>query len=313
VGKRIIALFLAVFKGILLTGATMMVLGCSNNQPVAEIESKPIYQEELDQFMGLMCLLHPSLEHEMEDPGNVDQIKGELLRLLIEVKLIQKEMSQLDLEPSREEVEEQTHRLDKILSERCGKEVSKILRENNIPKDTLTNLAKHESNQYHLLNYLSRDISEEELGAYIEENTKYFQKPSKVVAYHLAVSDEAKAKSLKVRLEQLEGEKAIKEFCEEIEEDPKVKEINRLSPLFRENLVISPEFTEMLFALEPGDTGGPVSTPEDYHLARVIESVPERNLASEEMKKEAYQIIKRRRFKEHLQSLWHDTEIKFYR
>jgi peptidyl-prolyl cis-trans isomerase C len=108
-----------------------------------------------------------------------------------------------------------------------------------------------------------RDLKEKDLKVSEEEVRKAWGSEKEVKASHILVSDEAKAKDLKTRLDK---GTPFESLAKEYSEDPTGKKGGDLGYLQKGSLV--PEFENALFPLEVGRTTGPVSSPYGWHLIK---------------------------------------------
>jgi parvulin-like peptidyl-prolyl isomerase len=98
-------------------------------------------------------------------------------------------------------------------------------------------------------------------------------------ASHILVSDEAKAKELRARVDKGDS---FESLAKEFSEDPTGKKGGDLGFLMRGSL--EPSFEEALFALKTGEVAGPLRTPYGFHIIkktgeRPLSTRPEDELA----------------------------------
>jgi peptidyl-prolyl cis-trans isomerase C len=105
--------------------------------------------------------------------------------------------------------------------------------------------------------------SDDEIKAYYEANREKYMADASVTASHILVDDEAKAKSIKERID------AGEDFAELAKAESSCPSASRGGDLgtFGRGMMV-PEFEAAAFALEPGEVSAPVKTQFGWHIIK---------------------------------------------
>ena len=125
-------------------------------------------------------------------------------------------------------------------------------------------------------------VSPEEVEQYYEENKESFNQAEQIRARHILVETEEEAKEL---IKQLNAGADFGQIALEKSTDPSAKENQGDLGYFDRNAQFVPEFKEAVFQLKVGEmTAKPVKTQFGYHIIKVEDLKPARQLSLEEVK-----------------------------
>ena len=108
------------------------------------------------------------------------------------------------------------------------------------------------------------EVTEEEMKAFYEENSQYFEKGATVSAKHILVKEEEKCQEI---LEEIVAGKVFEEAAQQYSTCPSGQKGGDLGEFGKGQMV--KEFEEAAFAAEIGQVVGPVKTQFGYHLIKV--------------------------------------------
>jgi len=160
-----------------------------------------------------------------------------------------------------------------------------------------------------------KDVKDEEVKAFYDDNPQYFDRPEQVRAAHVLVltqnkSDEEKA-AAKTKIEDiLKKAKAGEDFAalaKEHSEDPGSKDKGGEYTFTRGEMV--PEFEEAAFKLKDGEISGIVETDYGYHVLKKLEHLKAGKVPFDEVTKKIKEFLtqqKRSTFWEGYSKKMHD-------
>ena len=108
------------------------------------------------------------------------------------------------------------------------------------------------------------EVTEEDMKAFYEENSNYFEKGATVSAKHILVKEEDKCQEI---LEEIIAGKVFEEAAQQYSTCPSGQKGGDLGEFGKGQMV--KEFEEAAFAAEIGQVVGPVKTQFGYHLIKV--------------------------------------------
>ena len=128
---------------------------------------------------------------------------------------------------------------------------------NNARKEILASMAISETVK-------AVEVTEEDMKAFYEENSNYFEKGATVSAKHILVKEEDKCQEI---LEEIIAGKVFEEAAQQYSTCPSGQKGGDLGEFGKGQMV--KEFEEAAFAAEIGQVVGPVKTQFGYHLIKV--------------------------------------------
>ena len=128
---------------------------------------------------------------------------------------------------------------------------------NNARKEILASMAISETVK-------AVEVTEEDMKAFYEENSNYFEKGATVSAKHILVKEEEKCQEI---LEEIIAGKVFEEAAQQYSTCPSGQKGGDLGEFGKGQMV--KEFEEAAFAAEIGQVVGPVKTQFGYHLIKV--------------------------------------------
>ncbi|MFH0772527.1 MAG: peptidyl-prolyl cis-trans isomerase [Candidatus Omnitrophota bacterium] len=152
--------------------------------------------------------------------------------------------------------------------------------------------------------YLKREIedkvavSDEDARSYYEANKDKFREPEKIKVSHILVDTEDEAKDV---LAKLQGGADFAVLAKERSKCPSKEKGGSLGFVSHGQTV--PEFEEAIFNLQTGQLSGVVKTQFGYHVIKVDERQPERDLTFEEVKDQLKQTLLAEKRKERFEAM----------
>lgn len=136
-----------------------------------------------------------------------------------------------------------------------------------------------------------RDLKDGPLKVTDEDVKKTWSTEKEAKASHILVSDEAKAKELRARIEKGES---FESLAKQFSEDPTGKNGGDLGYLMRGSL--EPSFENALFALKVGEIAGPLTTPYGFHLIKKTGERPISTRPYDEVEKQVRTMLENQKF-----------------
>jgi peptidyl-prolyl cis-trans isomerase C len=152
--------------------------------------------------------------------------------------------------------------------------------------------------------YLKKEIEEKaavsdaDAKAYYDGNKDKFKEPEKIKVSHILVDNEAEAKDI---LAKLKGGADFAALAKEKSTCSSKDKGGDLGLIARGQTV--PEFEQAAFALKPGQLSDVVKSQFGYHIIKVTEKQPEKELSFDEVKDQLKQMLLSQKQKERFDSL----------
>lgn len=290
---------------------TLTIVGCSNKDEglVARVDGEGITEEEFntefqvyknisEQQMG-----EGALEQINEETGKTreEELKEDIIEMLIMERLIAKEASKANIEVTSEEIKEV---LDQYITMMGGEEefeeslqnsqITREFLEENLKKDML--ISKHREN---FLN--NTTIDEEEAEKFFEDNKEDL---IVVRASHILVKTEEEGQKV---LERLNNGEDFAKLAEELSADKASGLMGGDLGYFGKGNYIA-EFEEAAFALNPGETSDLVKTEVGYHIIRL----EDKKDTFESLKEDIINYLKDQKYYEKLQEIRENAKVKIF-
>lgn len=300
-----------IFSFFLIFVLAMSIIGCSNKEEglVAKVDGVGITEDEFNTRFEIykniteQQLGEGSLKQVNEETGKTgeEELKEDILEMLIMEKIIANEASKANLEVTDDEVNAVLNQYVQLFG---GEEQFNETLENSfITKEFLAESIKNDLllNKHKEYFIENATVTEEEAQEYFEEN-----KDDLVVirARHILVKTEEEGKEV---LERLKNGEDFAKVAEEVSVD-KVSAMNGGDlGYFGKGSMIA-EFEEAAFSLEPGETSDLVKTEVGYHIIRV----EDKRDTFESLKDDIIEFLKEQKYYDNLQQLRENAKVKIY-
>lgn len=161
-------------------------------------------------------------------------------------------------------------------------------------------------------------VTSDELTAFYEDNPNRFRQGAQVRASHILISvpqgaDEAGRADARAQAEQLLAEVEtggnFAVLAQEHSDDPGSGAAGGDLGYFREGTMV-PEFEQVAFALQPGETSGLVETQFGYHIIRVVDRQAPRMLPLDDVRTQLEQFLQGRNEQEATQQFINDLRTE---
>jgi len=290
---------------------TITIVGCSKQEEglVATVEGEGITEEEFNtkfevyRSISEQQLGEGVLEQVNEETGKTreEELKEDILEMLIMERLISNEASKANIEVTDEEFQLVMNQYitmmggEEVFNESLeSSQITKEFLEESIRKDLLIN--KHRE---HFIQ--NTTVTEEEAEEYFEEN-----KEDLIVirASHILVKTEEEGKEVLERLNQ--GEDFAK-LAEELSADKTSGLFGGDLGYFGKGSMIA-EFEEAAFALNPGETSELVKTEVGYHIIRLVDKKD----TFESLKEDIINYLKEIKYYDKLQEIRETAKVKIF-
>lgn len=290
--------------------ASMVFSGCSTQQEgvVAEVDGHQISQEEFDKdFQVYKDLYERQLgEGALDQEGMDGKTMGESLEESILDKLIMERLIQDDNEKKGIEVtEEDLQEYIDEYKESIGGEESyqQFLQSNNLSDEYFVdNMMKELRGRKHKDDFLSGvSVSDEEAREYFEENKDDLVE---INASHILLGSEEEA------LDVLEKLDAGEDFAElaTTESMDSISAVNGGNLGYFGKGQMIPEFEEVAFQLEEGETSDIVKTEVGYHVIKI----QDKRESFDDLEDKVMELIKEEAYFDYVQSLRDQATINTY-
>ncbi|MDP3786433.1 MAG: peptidyl-prolyl cis-trans isomerase [Candidatus Omnitrophota bacterium] len=141
-------------------------------------------------------------------------------------------------------------------------------------------------------------VSDADAKAYYDGNKDKFKEPEKIKVFHILVDNEAEAKDI---LAKLKAGADFAALAKEKSKDASKENGGELGFIAKGQTV--PEFEQAAFALQPGQLSDVVKTQFGYHIIKVNEKQPEKELSFDEVKDQLKQMLLSQKQKDRFDSL----------
>lgn len=288
---------------------TLSACGQKEEGVVAKVNGESITQEEFDKEFNIFKEAYQKqfgedvLSQETEENKTLeDVLKENVLEKLIIERLIFKEMEDMDIKISEEEVEKQFENYKESLG---GEEAYKeFLETNDFTEEFLKeNIRKELLFQKHKENFLENtEITEEEKKKYFEANKDNL---TQVRASHILVKTEEEGKAVLERLEKGE-EFASLAATESLDTASAIKGGDL--GYFGKNENFVPEFKEAAFSLNVGETSDLVKSDYGYHIILI----EDKKDSYEDLEEEIDSILRNNEYVDKVSKLRSDSKVKIF-
>lgn len=205
------------------------------------------------------------------------QLKTEILESLIDQELLAQAASDAGLEADQAIVDQQLQRIKgQFPSE---EQYIQALAQQGVSEDSLlSDIRKSVIVQQYISDEFSSSITvdEDDAKSYYDENPGYFEQPEQIRASHILFKVEKEADDTAIAAAKEKAEAALKRYndgeefsdlARELSEGPSASQGGDLG-FFGKNQMVK-AFEDAAFALEVGETAGPVRTDFGFHLIRL--------------------------------------------
>ncbi len=293
---------------------SLTISGCGKKEKdiVAKVNGEAITQEEFNQEFDITKKMYQKqlgediLSQETEDNKTYEEVlKENILDMLINEKIIAKEMDKLNIKVTDEEVNEaiKTYYIDELGGEEKYKE---FLESNGFTEDFFKrNIKKAMMYEKHREDFLNKTkLSEDEIKKYFEANKDSL---IKVRISHILVKTEEEGKKILKRLKN--GEDFHSLAVTQSMDSQSAAQGGDLGYYTRGNMV--KEFKELenvAFTLKVGEISDLVKTDLGYHVILV----EDRKDSYEELKDDIVQKLKDEKYLKKISELRDKADIKVY-
>lgn len=149
-------------------------------------------------------------------------------------------------------------------------------------------------------------VIDADLSKYYDEHKAEFVEQESVQARHILVNTKEEAEKL---LAQIKGGKDFAALAKEFSQDPGSKENGGELPRFGRGEMYE-EFETAAFALSPGQLSDVVSTPAGFHIVRLEQKFPEKQLSFDEVKDQIKDMLLEERRAEAFDKIIADLKTK---
>lgn len=300
-----------IFSSCLLVIISLVIFtGCltkPEKEIVATVNGEEVGRAELDEFLNLIYLYWPDYQEAFSEGEQAEAFEQEMLRLLIENKILNQEVKKIGLEINEEEIKKDTQESrDELINSIYSSEDELVSRMRELGlKETALQIIFRDAHMRNLLYaHVGKEVTEEDARKFVEENPGFLERAPSVNAFHILVETEEEAEEIIQLLE--EGADFI-ELGKERSKDSYV-ELGRISQ--QDNL--DPLFLEAAFALEPGEISLPVETSFGFHVIKITEKEEARTLTFEDVRDEAMEMRKQMHYQEYFKQLMEDTPVETF-
>lgn len=300
-----------IFSSCLLVIISLVIFtGCltkPEKEIVATVNGEEVGRAELDEFLNLIYLYWPDYQEAFSEGEQAEAFEQEMLRLLIENKILNQEVKKIGLEINEEEIKKDTQESrDELINSIYSSEDEFVSRMRELGlKETALQIIFRDAHMRNLLYaHVGKEVTEEDARKFVEENPGFLERAPSVNAFHILVETEEEAEEIIQLLE--EGADFI-ELGKERSKDSYV-ELGRISQ--QDNL--DPLFLEAAFALEPGEISLPVETSFGFHVIKITEKEEARTLTFEDVRDEAMEMRKQMHYQEYFKQLMEDTPVETF-
>jgi foldase protein PrsA len=149
-------------------------------------------------------------------------------------------------------------------------------------------------------------VTDSDVSKYYEEHKAEFVEEESVRARHILVETKEEAQKL---LAQVKAGKDFASLAKEFSKDPGSKDDGGELPRFGRGEMYE-EFETAAFALSPGQLSGVVNTPAGFHIIRLEEKFPEKQLSLDEVKDQIKEMLLEERRGEAFDKIIADLQSK---
>lgn len=294
--------------------ASLLVTACAEKDEVlATVNGQDITRSQLDDVLKMVRLVSPDVDAMLEDEGFKENFEDQFLRMLVDNALIAMELEDLELAVEQEKLEEayDTFR-GQLLEGLYGseEELDGRLQELNLDADAIKELLFGEVAANTLFDHLLKDLTDEEVQKYAEENG-LLEVASSVVAYHILFPEEEKDEAL-AALERLNGGEDFSVVAKLSECPSGENSGGGLGKIYENDPNWDADFRAAAFGLAVGEVSEPVKTQFGWHIILVTEREEGYTKDFEEEKEGLRFDREQVMIKDYFNELWTKAEIEFF-
>jgi peptidyl-prolyl cis-trans isomerase C len=265
-----------------------------------------ITQEDVNRQMFILEQHLLSTQGTAIRPDMVPTLRNQILNRLIELELFYQEAQKQKIVVEEKEVSE---KMDALKSSFPSEKVFQDeMRQMNFTEETLRTRIKKDLAVRQLVEkdiLVHVKVTDEDAKSFYDSHPDLFKEPEKVRASHILITAEAdtdpvikeerrkKLEGVKKRLDQGEDFAAL---AKEFSQCPSAEKGGDLG-YFERGKMVKP-FEDAAFSMNPGDVSDIVVTPFGFHLIKVTDKKPERNVSYEDAKDMIKQRLSNMKFEE---------------
>lgn len=289
--------------------------------PAALVNGVKITNNEYERELNLY-LQQASQQGRQVPEFMMPKIKKEILDNLIDRELLFQESRKKNIDINTEQADQQFKKIKARFPSQA--EFEKIiaqmkLSETDVKSQIKRNMAIRELIETQVTEKIN--ITDEETKAYYDSNPDLFKKPEQVKASHILIKVDANAtetQKAQARIELVKIQQKLKNgedfaaLAKEYSQGPSNVKGGDLG-YFGRGQMVKP-FENAAFALKPNEVSEIVETRFGYHLIKVVDKQPEKNMAYAEVKDQLNRSLKREKIQEgaelYINSLKKDANIE---
>ncbi|MGA1874067.1 MAG: peptidylprolyl isomerase [bacterium] len=299
--------------------------GTVNGDAVATVNGTAILRSELERAFHFHSQQNQEMMAQLPEEQKL-RLRGMILNQLIETEILYQKGRESNITISDDEIKARLEHIKKQYPSEA--EFADYLSKNKISmedviRDLNRNYVISKVVQAHISSVSAdaKEVSDEELKRYYEENKAQFQEGEKVRASHIlmkvdkSADAEAHASAKGKLAEILQRAKLGEDFgmlAQQNSECPSSSRGGDLGFFSREQMV--PEFSQTAFSLKPGEISDIVQTQFGYHIIKVTDAKPASFKSFEESKTQIKQHLsggnKGTLIKDYIKSLREQADIK---
>jgi len=275
----------------------------SPDSVVAKVGEDEILLKDLqERLQAVLANVPPNIPREAIQQ-QIPRILSDSLNGMIIQKVLQNEVAKQKITASEEDVDERVAEIKKQIPE--GNKLEDLLAARNTNMDEFRARLKEEIPVNKLIEQqvdMDKEVSDEKISEFYEENKQQFAKPEMVTASHILLGfededdDAAKQEKLDkikdLRAKILKEEISFADAAKDNSSCPSAAQGGSLGEFRRGQMV--PAFEEVAFTQEIGEISDPVETDFGYHLIKVEKHSDAETVPLEEVKDDIANFIKRR-------------------
>ncbi len=265
------------------------------NKTVAVVNNEIITLEDFNKKAGPMLEQYRRLYKGTDIEEKIKEMKKEMLDQMVEEKILRQEAKKQNIIVTKQDIQKGVDEVKKRFSpENNYKEYKEELKRQGYTEKGFENDIKE---QLMVMQLIDKEIkgkatlpNEAEVKKYYDEHKKELKQDEQVRARHILIRVDEKAdlKTQSAALKKIQEVQAkVKKgedfatLAKEYSEDPGSKENGGDLGFFSKDTMV-PEFSKVAFALKTGKVSDVVKTSFGYHLIKVEEAKPAKQLALED-------------------------------
>lgn len=303
--------------GILLTACMIVVMllvtGCGGEKEevLAEVNGEKITRHQMDDVVKMVQLYTPDIDEMMGQEGFQEYLEETFLQMLVDNTLIKQELKRLNLELDEAELEEayMTVRTQLIATVYGSEEeLDQRMQDLNLTVESIKELLSDEVSANTLFEYLVKDLTDEDVRIFAEENELLLEKES-IKAHHILLETEEEALEALERVRQGED---FNEVAAELSTDPSAAtNQGLLGTIYEGQPGWDTDFLAGAFVLEAGGISEPVESQFGWHIIFVEERYAGYTKDFEEEKEEIRGIKEQEIIADYLEEVRDNSVIQF--